>query len=174
MEKTMRRFKLLLAASLLALGTHTATAQGVNWDKVDAALGRKGTATNDVHRYGFPRTDLAVTLDGVAIKPTLTLGGWVAFKPMHDGAMVMGDLVLTEAEITPVLTTFVHNGFDITAIHNHVLRGNPRPSTCTWPRMGIRRSSRLPSSRRCNRAKRRFSRHPPQARCLPLTSTRHS
>lgn len=115
----------VIAAITLALCATTSHAQTVNWDKVDAALGRKAAVTSDVHRYGFPRTDLNVTLDGVTIKPALALGGWVAFKPTNGGAMVMGDLVLTEAEITPVLTTFVHNGFDITAIHNHVLRANP-------------------------------------------------
>ena len=57
----------------------------------------------DVHRYGFPRTDLTVTLDGVTIKPALALGGWIAFKPAHGGVMAMGDLVLLESEINPVM-----------------------------------------------------------------------
>jgi len=121
----MQASRNFIAAITLALCATTSQAQTVNWDKVDAALGRKAAVTGDVHRYGFPRTDLNVTLDGVTIKPALALGGWVAFKPMQGDVMVMGDLVLTEAEITPVLTTFVHNGFDITAIHNHVLRANP-------------------------------------------------
>ena len=59
-------------------------------------LGRKTAAVSgDVHRFGFPRSDLKVTLDGVAIKPALALGSWLAFKETTDGAMVMGDLVLT-------------------------------------------------------------------------------
>jgi len=117
---------LLVAAVATAfVGAAAAQAQQIDWDKVDAAIGRKAAVSGDVHRYGFPRTDLTVTLDGVTIKPALALGGWVAFKPAHGGVMVMGDLVLTEAEITPVLSTLVANGFDITAIHNHVLRGNP-------------------------------------------------
>jgi hypothetical protein len=120
----MRAFMPIVAGALV-FGATAAPAQDINWDRVDAALGRKAAVSGDVHRYGFPRTDLAVTLDGVAIKPALALGGWVAFKPAHGGAMVMGDLVLTESEITPVLTTLVRNGLDITAIHNHVLRGNP-------------------------------------------------
>jgi hypothetical protein len=121
----MRKLMMMLAACLWALVATAAQAQDVNWDKVDAALGRKAAVAGDVHRYGFPRTDLNVTLDGVTIKPALALGGWVAFKPMSGSVMVMGDLVLTEAEITPVLTAFIHNGFEITAIHNHILRGNP-------------------------------------------------
>ena len=116
---------LFAVTSALALGTTSASAQAINWDKVDAALGRKAAVSGDVHRYGFPRTDLTVTLDGVTIKPALALGGWLAFKPAHGGAMVMGDLVLLEAEITPVLTALIQNGLEITAIHNHVLRGNP-------------------------------------------------
>jgi hypothetical protein len=118
--------KLLFAAtSAIALATTSASAQAVDWDKVDAALGRKATVAGDVHRYGFPRTDLTVTLDGVTIKPALALGGWLAFKPAHGGAMVMGDLVLLEAEINPVMRVLLENGLEVTAIHNHVLRGNP-------------------------------------------------
>lgn len=114
----------LALAAALALSA-PAAAQTIDWDKVDAALGRKAAVSGDVHRYGFPRTDLAVTLDGVTIKPALALGGWVAFKPAHGGAMVMGDLVLLDTEITPVMTALIRNGLEITAIHNHVLRGNP-------------------------------------------------
>ncbi len=103
----------------------SAHAQAVDWQKVDDALGRKPAVSGDVRRYGFPRSDLSVTLDGVTIKPTLALGGWVAFKPMHDGAMVMGDLVLLETEVTPVMTKLVEGGLEITAVHNHLLRANP-------------------------------------------------
>jgi hypothetical protein len=103
-----------------------ASAQAIDWQKVDDAFGRKPAAVaGDAHRYGFPRTDLNVTLDGVAIKPALALGGWVAFKPMHGDAMVMGDLVLLETEINPVMTKLIENGIEITALHNHLLRANP-------------------------------------------------
>jgi biotin operon repressor len=102
-----------------------ASAQEIDWKKVDEALGRSAAVSGDVHRYGFPRTDLQVTLDGVTIRPALALGGWAAFKPAHGGAMVMGDLVLLEAEINPVMAKLIENGLEITAVHNHVLRGNP-------------------------------------------------
>ena len=117
-------FPLLLGGALVALAA-SANAQEIDWSKVDAAFGRKAAVTGDVHRYGFPRTDLNVTLDGVTIKPALALGGWVAFKPMHGGAMVMGDLVLLDTEISPVMTKAIANGLEVTAIHNHVLRGSP-------------------------------------------------
>src|SRR5690349_12455134 len=122
----MRLVSLLVTVGVICASTCTAGAQAVDWQKVDDAVGRKPAAVaGDVHRYGFPRTDLNVTLDGVTIKPALALGGWVAFKPMHGGAMVMGDLVLLETEINPVMTKMIANGLEITAIHNHVLRGSP-------------------------------------------------
>ena len=115
----------ILVAAALTLAAIPASAQQIDWGKVDAAFGRKAAVTGDVHRYGFPRSDLSVTLDGVAIKPGLALGSWVALKPAHGGAMVMGDLVLLEAEINPVMTALIHNGLEITAVHNHLLRANP-------------------------------------------------
>ena len=115
--------------SFLAVGTlfisALANAQEIDWQKVDDALGRKPAVSGDVHRYGFPRTDLSVTLDGVTIKPALALGGWAALKPAHGGAMMMGDLVLLESEITPVMTAAIENGLEITAVHNHILRAQP-------------------------------------------------
>jgi Domain of Unknown Function (DUF1259) len=121
----MRILRATMVVAVLALGVATASAQSINWDKVDAALGRKGAVTGDVHRYGFPRTDLNVTLDGVTIKPALALGGWVAFKPAHGGTMIMGDLVLLESEINPVMMALIKNGLEITAVHNHLLRASP-------------------------------------------------
>jgi Domain of Unknown Function (DUF1259) len=120
----MRTATILAICAVAALGAR-AHAQEVDWKKVDEAMGRSATVTSDVHRYGFPRTDLHVTLDGVEIKPGLALGGWAAMKPAHDGAMVMGDLVLLETEINPVMTKLLENGLAITAIHNHLLRSNP-------------------------------------------------
>jgi hypothetical protein len=115
-----------LAASLVAVSLSTAArSQDVDWQKVDDAMGRKAAVSGDVHRYGFPRSDLSVTLDGVTIRPALALGGWVAFKPAHGGAMAMGDLVLLETEINPVMLKLIEGGLEITAVHNHVLRANP-------------------------------------------------
>ena len=102
----MRTLGLLAISAMIATGT-VADAQEVEWKKVDEAFGRTAAVSGDVHRYGFPRTDLNVTLDGVTIKPTLALGGWLAFKPAHGGAMVMGDLVLLETEVNPVTTKLI-------------------------------------------------------------------
>jgi uncharacterized protein DUF1259 len=114
----------LVALGLLLQGSG-ARAADINWKNVDAALGKTAAVSGQVHRYGLPRSDLHVTLDGIQIKPALALGGWVAFAPMHDQAMVMGDLVLLETEITPVMTKLLDSGLDITAIHNHILRASP-------------------------------------------------
>ena len=122
----MRLFRSMVIVGAIFASTSMASAQAIDWQKIDDAFGRKPAAVaGDVHRYGFPRTDLNVTLDGVAIKPALALGGWVAFKPMGSEAMVMGDLVLLETEINPVMAKMIENGFEITAVHNHLLRANP-------------------------------------------------
>ncbi len=120
----MRKLPLFIAAGTL-LAAVPASAQNTEWQKIDAVLGRTATMSADVHRYGFPRSDLSVTLDGVRIKPALALGGWVAFKPAHDGAMVMGDLVLLQTEIKPVMDKLIAGGLQITAVHNHLLRASP-------------------------------------------------
>jgi hypothetical protein len=97
-----------------------------DWNKVDQALGRPGAVMpDDVHRYGFPRSDLHVTVDGVTLLPALALGGWLAFKTDSSGAMVMGDLVLTEDEINPVMSKILASGLLVTALHNHLLRSQP-------------------------------------------------
>src|SRR5690242_2958730 len=122
----MRKSLALAVSSAILASVTSAGAQEIDWQKVDTAFGRKAaTVAGDVHRYGFPRSDLSVTLDGVTIKPALALGGWVALKPAHGGVMAMGDLVLLETEITPVLSKLIEGGLEITAIHNHLLRANP-------------------------------------------------
>ena len=109
---------------LLALGAWTpASAADIDWSKLDQVIGKKGSEQpGGVHKYGLPRSDLQVTVDGVAIKPALALGSWLAFQPAGDGAMFMGDLVLTDTEISPVMQRLLEGGVEITAVHNHLLR----------------------------------------------------
>src|SRR5262245_55973435 len=121
----MRAAYVLATCAVVTIGAGAARAQEIDWKRVDEAIGRSAAVSGDVHRYGFPRSDLTVTLDGVTIKPALALGGWTAFKPAHGGAMVMGDIVLLETEINPVMAKLIENGIEITAVHNHVLRANP-------------------------------------------------
>jgi hypothetical protein len=120
----MRALLLLLTVPVVAV-VSVSYAEDTDWKTVDATLGRNATVSDDVHRYGFPRNDLQVTLDGVTIKPALALGGWAAFKPMHGETMVMGDLVLLDSEVNPVMAKLIENGIEITAVHNHILRASP-------------------------------------------------
>ena len=111
-------------ASLPALALCVcASAAEIDWSKVDQAIGKKGSdLPGGVHKYGLPRSDLHITVDGVAIKPALALGSWLAFQPSGDGAMVMGDLVLTDTEVSPVMQRLIEGSIEITAVHNHLLR----------------------------------------------------
>jgi len=113
----------VLAIAFLLSGQSLAA--DIDWAKVDAALGKTASVQGEVHRYGIPRSDLQVTVDGVTIKAALALGGWLGFEPMAGGALVMGDLVLTEPEIEPVMTKLLASGIEVTALHNHLLRANP-------------------------------------------------
>lgn len=100
--------------------------QQLNTKAIDQIIGRSGELKGDVYKIGLPRTDLKVTADGEPIKPGLALGSWIAFKRAGDHAMVMGDLVLLESEITPVLSKLEDNDVEISAIHNHILNEQPR------------------------------------------------
>lgn len=112
----------LVLVGPLAMPAHAET----DWTKVDQIFGRSAAVQPDgVHRYSLPRTDLKVTLDGVAIKPALALGSWLAFKEEGEQTMAMGDLVLTEAEVSPVMSSLAKSGIDITALHNHLLGAQP-------------------------------------------------
>ncbi|MEI9425012.1 DUF1259 domain-containing protein [Mesorhizobium sp. Cs1299R1N1] len=97
-----------------------------DWKTVAKTFGKSGTEMPDgVYRVGLPRTDLKVSLDGVALKPGFALGGWVAFGPMGNQAMVMGDIVLTQDEVNPVMEKLEEGGIEITALHNHLLSSEP-------------------------------------------------
>jgi Domain of Unknown Function (DUF1259) len=118
---------LRMAAVIAALGLSSPVfAADIDWKKVEDALGKAGAVQPDgVYRVGLPRSDLKVTLDGVEIRPALALGSWLAFEPAGDDAMVMGDLVLTQDEVNPVMKSLAEGGIEITALHNHLLRSSP-------------------------------------------------
>ncbi len=100
-------------------------AQGVSTGPIDQALGRSGQKTGEVYKISFPRTDLHVSVHGLAIKPGLALGSWAAFLGTDDNAMVMGDLVLLENELNPVIAKLRSSGFEISAVHNHLMEETP-------------------------------------------------
>jgi hypothetical protein len=127
--KSIRR--LLIVGAVLILPIAVAAqgsggAGGLDTAKIDQALGRPGQKIGDVYKVGFPRTDLHVSVHGLAIKPGLALGSWAAFTGSDEHAMVMGDLVLLEDEVNPVMEKLRASGFEISAVHNHLLDETPR------------------------------------------------
>lgn len=117
------------SVAVLSLGLAASAAFAQNpaassWAAVENALGRKGAMQpGNVIKFGFPRSDLTVNIGGVTLKPALALGGWVAFKDVEGGqAMAMGDLVLTEDEVSPVMAALQAGGVEQTALHNHLLK----------------------------------------------------
>ncbi|QUD88219.1 DUF1259 domain-containing protein [Phenylobacterium montanum] len=116
-------FAWIAAAALLAGSVEAAEP---DWDAVGKALGKTGAVQpGGIYKVPLPRTDLKVTLDGVPLKAGFALGSWVAFEPMGDQAMAMGDLVLTHDEVNPVMSKLEAEGFEVTALHNHLLRSTP-------------------------------------------------
>ncbi len=123
----------MLGGSMAAARTARAQTTAPNWSAVEAAIGRTGVAqAGEVQRYNFPRSDLQVTVTGasgaVVLKPSFALGGWIAMHRtgMGDAVIAMGDLVLTEDEITPVITALQAGGIEQSALHHHVLHESPR------------------------------------------------
>jgi hypothetical protein len=97
------------------------------WKPVEAAMGRAGKVQRDgALKFAVPRRDLTVVVDGIAVRPGLALGAWVAFSPDGEYTMMMGDLVLLEGEVAPVMAKLQQGGIEITALHNHVLHESPR------------------------------------------------
>lgn len=112
------------AAALPALGQSPKEA----WAGVDRAIGRAGSIQpGEVQKYSFPRADLRVTVAGVSVTPALALGSWVAFRRVTGGreALAMGDLVLLESEVAPVITKLQSMGVQQTALHNHLQHESP-------------------------------------------------
>jgi len=100
----------------------------IDWTRVDRALGKPGAMQSDgAYKVGLPRSDLHVTVSSIVVKPALALGTWVAFTQVSDTeAMLMGDLVLLESEVGPVLAKLQEGGVEQTALHNHLLHESPR------------------------------------------------
>jgi hypothetical protein len=118
------RLRCLIAFCIL-LSPILVHAQGVSTGPIDQALGRSSQKTGEVYKISFPRTDLHVSVHGLAIKPGLALGSWAAFLGTDDNAMVMGDLVLLENELNPVIAKLRSSGFEISAVHNHLMEETP-------------------------------------------------
>jgi len=125
----MQRLFAFAVAAIAVLGFGAGAQAAPDWTAVAKALGKAGTEMpGGIYRVGLPRTDLSVELGDIELKPTFALGSWVAFaptNPANEDAMVMGDLVLTEDEIEPVMKSLLDNGIEITALHNHLFHAEP-------------------------------------------------
>jgi hypothetical protein len=109
---------LLVVGGALAAAAQQDTA---GWQEVEKALGVSGSVQpGDVYKVSLPRTDLDVTADGAQVKPAFALGSWLAFKKAGEHAVVMGDLVLTEDEVNPVMSKLAEGGIEVTAVHHHL------------------------------------------------------
>lgn len=98
----------------------------IDRSSVESIIGKKGTLQDGVLKFTFPRYDLKVNVGVVPIQPELALTSWMAFHKVGNQTMVMGDLVLLESEIDPVIAQLIANGLEITALHNHLLYELPR------------------------------------------------
>ena len=127
----MNRLSLALIAAAAFFGAAAAQTPppkpaGLDTAALDRALGKPGQAlAGDVYRFGFPRTDLNSTVGAVKVKAGFALGSWAAFKAAGTGAVAHGDLVLTDTEINPVISALQQHGFEITALHNHLINESP-------------------------------------------------
>jgi hypothetical protein len=124
----------LMVVTLLISLANTALAQGAGdqkaaeWKAVEEVFGfPPANLPGGVARFNMPRKDLHVTVAGTEVKPGLALGAWAAFHRVGDNdAMIMGDLVLTEDEVVPVMKALEDGGVEVTAIHNHLLGESPK------------------------------------------------
>src|SRR5438552_14723812 len=124
-----RRLKYAIVAfAVLAAAAAPSVVLGADpdWKTVEQALGKTGQMQpGDVFRIGMPRTDLNVTVKGVAVKAGFALGSYAAFKQIGDHAMVMGDLVLLDQEVPGVMSGLFAGGLEVTAVHNHLNEMSP-------------------------------------------------
>ncbi|HET9402655.1 MAG TPA: DUF1259 domain-containing protein [Candidatus Acidoferrales bacterium] len=123
MSAVIRRWPVSAVLAMVPLGVW---GQGLTTSNIESALGRSGQKTGEVYRVGFPRTDLHVTVNGISLKAGFALGSWAAFSGSDSEASVMGDLVLLEGEVAPVMAKLRESGFEITGVHNHLLNESPR------------------------------------------------
>src|SRR5436305_5482368 len=121
-----------VAAALLAVfGTNGfALAEDAKLDtaKIEQLTGAKGALNEKegVFKVNMPRSDLKVSANGVKLTPPMGLTCWAAFKRMGDHAMVMGDQVLLEDQVNPVMSVALENGLEVTALHNHFFWDSPK------------------------------------------------
>lgn len=117
--------KLLVLICLLFYSFTVTMAQTQDWEKVEKILGKKGTANGNTFKIIFPRFDLNVKVGNIPVEAGLALTSWIGFQPIGNTAMIMGDLVILDREVSPVMTKLLSEGIQVTALHNHLIGESP-------------------------------------------------
>ena len=122
----MTRYLVFLFLLVPTIGSGQAS-MPAEYQSVLTALGKQGDFKDNVLKVNIPRNDLKVVVDGVATPTPFGFGGWIALTKGTGGMdVMMGDLVLTEDEVNPVMSALLTNGVDVTALHNHFFFDTPR------------------------------------------------
>jgi len=116
---------IILFSNLISFSLAAQKMQPLDTSIIEKITGIKGKSNKGEYKITIPQNDLNVEVDGFKIIPPMGLGTWIAFTPSKDGAMIMGDIILTENDLKPVQQEVIKQGLTITAIHNHFVRNHP-------------------------------------------------
>ena len=123
--------KTLYVLLLILFISNSTFGQQDDWSGVEKVFGKKGSVQDNVFKISYPRSDLKVKVGDFSVAPGLALGSWIGFiknpggMKMNGNAMMMGDLVLLEKEVGPVISKLLSQNIEVTAIHNHLLNEQP-------------------------------------------------